>query len=986
MPGVRTMIEINKQRSRSSSYAAARVAFGVLVCLWLTLTIGAQGDRVQLEKQAETLDFQARRLRREGKPESHTTAIEKLTEAKKIYEQLGSTEDVSRMWNGMGMLYSELYNHRMALDAFQQAFRLVSSGLGKGVILDGMGSVYADLGDDAKAIECLEKSLTIRRAYIKTLPEDEAIGQNNHLARTIVAIGEAHFRQGRRHAAFEKFTEAAALLASIPNKTGEDVTLTDLGDVFARVGDFTRADEYYKSALERTVKNKDRFTQAIVFNRMGIAASEAGDKEKAREHFNKALFINQELKNRPGEALTLNNIGETYSTDPDNAIEYFERSRQIMVELGDKPNEALLLNNLAYYTIKSKGLKAGLDLYAKALEAARASEHKRLEALVLFNMADAYNNSGDRRRAIELMNRVLVLVRELKDDLMEVRALYLLMTIWEAEKAPRFAIFYGKQAVNILQATRSDIRSIGERTEKSFVVNTEASYRKLAELLIRERRIAEAERVLSMIKEKEYSEYSREGDLKAAIEKRMTLSVSERELLERYDAVADELTRLGGEYSRVESEKNRPGNSPEQITKLVEKQKELDEKLSIARKALDTFLESLKAEFSREDKRIAAVEEGLQSDVKSWQDPSAVAISTIVGKERLSIIVTTANIQTAHVVDVSEDQLNAIVAEFRRKLRDPKEDPRPQAQALYDKLIAPIETDLDGVKARTLVWSLDGLLRYVPMSALWDAKKGFLVQRYSSVVITLASRGNLGKPLPSGPKAAWKALGVGVSNGAGGSDPLKYVPEEINSIVYDPTDRPGVAGPRGVMQGRRLLDGKFTYDAFLGNLGRFPVVHAATHFTFVSGDVRDLMNSYLQLGSGERLTLDKIQSSGTIFDGVQLLALSACETAFGGKGNDGRDFEGFGAMAQKKGARAVLATLWSVADESTSGLMVDFYRNYRKPAFTKAEALRQAQLHLLSQPDLAAGTRNAAHQTPAAAGRFVHPFYWSPFILIGNWK
>ena len=65
------------------------------------------------------------------------------------------------------------------------------------------------------------------------------------------------------------------------------------------------------------------------------------------------------------------------------------------------------------------------------------------------------------------------------------------------------------------------------------------------------------------------------------------------------------------------------------------------------------------------------------------------------------------------------------------------------------------------------------------------------------------------------------------------------------------------------------------------------------------------------------------------------------------------------------GAEAVLVSLWKVADVSTAELMVRFYRHL-KAGRGKAEALRQARLELLEQ------------------GRFVHPFYWAPFVLVGK--
>jgi CHAT domain-containing protein len=105
-------------------------------------------------------------------------------------------------------------------------------------------------------------------------------------------------------------------------------------------------------------------------------------------------------------------------------------------------------------------------------------------------------------------------------------------------------------------------------------------------------------------------------------------------------------------------------------------------------------------------------------------------------------------------------------------------------------------------------------------------------------------------------------------------------------------------------------------------------------------------------------------------------------------------------MAQKKGAKAVLATLWSVADESTRAFMVEFYRLYQKPDITKAEALQQAQTAMIEgrlkptvkgekkRAELVGGVQGASGKSFVfnKAKPFAHPYYWSPFVLIGNWR
>jgi CHAT domain-containing protein len=143
------------------------------------------------------------------------------------------------------------------------------------------------------------------------------------------------------------------------------------------------------------------------------------------------------------------------------------------------------------------------------------------------------------------------------------------------------------------------------------------------------------------------------------------------------------------------------------------------------------------------------------------------------------------------------------------------------------------------------------------------------------------------------------------------------------------------------------------------------------------------LNSYLVMGNGEKLTLAQVQNSDNIFSGIELLTLSACDTGYGGRTRDGREIEGLGVLAQRKGARAIMATLWPVDDESTRHLMVEFYRGYQKPGVSKAEALRKAQLAVLGEADLAVGGQ-ATRRAPSPK-RFPNPYHWSPFILIGNW-
>jgi CHAT domain-containing protein len=178
----------------------------------------------------------------------------------------------------------------------------------------------------------------------------------------------------------------------------------------------------------------------------------------------------------------------------------------------------------------------------------------------------------------------------------------------------------------------------------------------------------------------------------------------------------------------------------------------------------------------------------------------------------------------------------------------------------------------------------------------------------------------------------------------------------------------------GVLPGEIYLDDAFDAVRLRTALDQgFPVVHVASHFVFQPGtDV----NSYLMLGDGSRLTLRDIKESNLSFNDVDLFTLSACDTAnFGGRDANGREVEGLGTLLQKQGARSVMATLWPVNDESTGVFMQQLYRLRQTGKLSKAEALRQTQLAFVKSSINSGGKQQD----------FSHPFYWAPFILMGNW-
>jgi len=377
-------------------------------------------------------------------------------------------------------------------------------------------------------------------------------------------------------------------------------------------------------------------------------------------------------------------------------------------------------------------------------------------------------------------------------------------------------------------------------------------------------------------------------------------------------------------------------------------------------------------------------EQGIMEDLRELP-VGTVAIYTLVGEDKFRAILRTPDVQKAYDYPVKATDLNRKVLDFRQLVQDQRLDPRPAAEELFKILVGPMAADLRQAKAQTLMWSLDGVLRYLPIAALYDGKQ-YLIEQYRVSVMTLASNSRL----KDRPTADWKAAGFGVTKSYEGAAALPEVSSELAGII---TTKPG---GQGILTGEIRLDDDFTQQTMRQTLLKhYPVVHIASHFRFQPGNETQ---SYLLLGDGGHLSLAELKTSANLFGGVQLLTLSACNTGIG----DGTEVEAFGTLAQRQGAKAVIASLWPVADASTSRLMQEFYRiRESSPGKTKLEALQEAQLELLhgevkAEPAAAnralihdAGTTATKPQAPPfsynAKTPFAHPYYWAPFFLMGNW-
>jgi CHAT domain-containing protein/Tfp pilus assembly protein PilF len=786
--------------------------------------------------------------------------------------------------------------------------------------------------------------------------------------------------------------QAAFAIDNIYRRKNAANDLDSLGSLYHSLSQYDKALASYEQALAIRREIHDRPGEGSALHSLGFTYNSLGQYDKAIAYAEQALTIRREVKDRKGEAATLHNLAFAYVSlqQYDKAIEYSEQVLAIRRETKERVGEGAALHNLgAIYAFLDQYDKAH-EYLEQALVIVQEKKDRRAEGSTLHNLAAISRFLGQYEQSIAYCEQALAIRREMKDRVGEGDTLANLMATWRDFQKPRLAVFYGKQAVNIYQEIRGNLQSLEKETQHSFLLSKEDTYRKLADVLITEGRLPEAQQVLDLLKQEEYFDFVRR-DVKEAdsLQGRANLTPEEAAWEKRYYEIADRVTALGVERGALLAQSARTTDEERRLATV-----EAD--LTVARQAFERFLNALSEEFGstrQASEKVFQLREtqGLMEDLREL-GTGTVALYTLVGQDKYRVILITPDAQLAREYSITAADLNRKVLAFRQVLQNLQLDPDPLAHELYEILIGPIARDLENAQAKTLMWSLDGVLRYLPMSALHDGER-YLVQRYRNVVFTPASQARLKDP----PTPQWKGLGLGVSQAHENFTALPAVVDELSGIIREE----GARDSGGVLPGTIKLDAAFTAESMLAALRqRYPVVHIASHFQFQPGNETA---SFLLLGDGSHLSLSQIKTLPNVFGGVELLTLSACSTATGGGGGDGKEVEGFGVLAQRQGAKAVVATLWPVADESTKELMHQFYRLREIHAgMPKAEALRQAQLRLLEgkeQTDTSMETPRGVRlsedeRTASGQARFVpphqapyaHPYYWAPFILIGNWR
>src|SRR5919199_1022551 len=871
----------------------------------------------------------------------------------------------------------------------------------------------------ANLVFCLTSSLLPAAYFLFPFPiKAQTTQSQNTEAQKLYEEANQQYRDGRYREAIQTYQQALVIYKKIGDRSSQGATLNSMGAIYHQQGNYNQALKFYQQALAIRKEVGDRIGEGRTLNNLGLLYDNQGQYAKALEFYQQALAIFQTLDNRREEGSLLNNLGGVYTQlgQYEQALSYYQQALVILREISDYKGEGATLHNIGFTYSQLEKYSQALDFYQQALATRQRIGHKAGAAVTLNNQGFIYNKLGKYFQALQSLERALALFQEIGDRAGEGNALDSIGTVYkslgkydksielyqqslaiqrevnarpgerttlsnigsllEKQNKPELALVFYKKSVNITETIRQDLQKLTIEEQKAYTETVADTYRSLADLLLSQGRILEAQQVLELLKVQELRNFTKN-------------------------------TRAGGENSGITTNSNESeilkihgtlitlGRKIEECQQCAERSKLLDQREVIA-KEFEENVRSLEQEIrdrtAKDDTFVDPRKLGGNAEA-IVSEPGTVLIYPLVLENKIWILWAAKGgiTQSIEVPQVGLKQLSEKVVKFRQLLQNPNSDIaelKATGKQLYDWLLPQsLQKELKDNKIQNLVFSLDRVTRYIPMSAVFGGEK-YLIENYNISTIISANLTQTGERLPPGTQNT-SVLAAGLSEAKKGYNPLPNVPAELNAIVHQsPTDS------QGIYPGLKLLNQAFNRKALRDNLAGHLILHIATHGKFVPNNA---YASYLLLGDGEELPIPEIQNMRDL-NKIHLVVLSACETALGETEKDGYEITGLSYYFLEKGAKAVMASLWQVHDESTRLLMQQFYSNLAKSTaqapITKAQALRQAQLSLIrsdrTTPTLADSRSlvvepRPGRQTPTTkALGFSHPYYWAPFILIGN--
>ncbi|MBF0457756.1 MAG: CHAT domain-containing protein [Nitrospirae bacterium] len=718
--------------------------------------------------------------------------------------------------------------------------------------------------------------------------------------------GMRAYERGDFAGAIEAFGDVlAGYKEHVSDPVAEANCLLYLSKSYLHAGRFDKALAFLDRVPPILEKSEDAGLKQEMLNLYGLIYMSTGDFNKANEYYESALQISE---NHGIRAEILNNLGTLHvlMNSRDKALEYYDNGLKDIISA---TLHAQILINIAVLNTSLKDEPLADKKLKEAFRIFQGADdsHKKVEGLI--NIARAYmsmSGKSNKHSAYDALDMAQTTANQIGDN-----------------KAIPYIFIYKSRLYEEGRDYKSALVLLRKSLSAAEMYNVRESvyiiYRQMGRILNKTGKTDEA---VSAYREavRAIEDVGLDAFVNCALCGGMFFKTE-------VESVFYELAEVLIERS------SKAGTAAEQQKDLYE--------------AIDT-IEQLRAAELKDYFKDTCID--IQKAKESRLDTVAknTAILYVVSfPEKLYVLVSFPSGIKKYTVNISADDYTKEVVTFRKFLeKRTTMQYLTHGQRLYDILIRPAEQDLALNETDTIVYIPDRALRMIPLGALHDGKD-FLIRKYAVAgtvgMFLTDARGFAGKDS--------KMLVTALTEPRQGYVPLPFISDEVKGI--------------GQAYNSDLLMNK---DFVVPNLKnefkdkQYTMLHMASH-----GEVTgDAAKAFIVTWDG-KMTINDLETQ--IKEGrysakpIEILALSACETAAG----DEKAALGLAGLSVKMGVKSTIASLWSVNDEATSMLLVDFYKELKTGGGFKAKALQRAQLNMLDND------------------RFSHPLYWAPFLLIGNW-
>jgi CHAT domain-containing protein/predicted negative regulator of RcsB-dependent stress response len=805
-----------------------------------------------------------------------------------------------------GRSFYQLGQWQEAIQVWEQAVKLYqqqNNSLDLAITCSNLSLAHQKLGQWQQAEIVIAQSLQIARSLEVNPASQRAIAQ------ALDTQGNLDLDLGKIEEAIAVWQEAAILHAKLGDLDNQIRNVLNQAQAFKVQGFYRRSLQTLESIQALLPKTSDSLLKAIALHNYGDMLTTVGDLKLAHQPLDKSWEILERINNNEQKSIVLLRQGNLARLEGDieKAAEFYKKSRQAAERALTKLQAQL---NLFSLRIESNDVQAALAMRSQIAPNLSKLEPSRDAIFVNINYGES------------LLRLTKLVPQTVADDLLTEAAKTLAVSVQQAKSInDSRTLAYAIGSLGNAYEQTKQIESAQKLTQQALAIAqsinaTDIAYRWQWQLG-------------RLLKDK--------GDIKGAI-------LAYTEAVNSLRQLRSDLVFVNPNVQFSFRETVEPVYR--QLVSLLLQDDTGDQQKNLikAQEAIESLQIAELVNFFRSDCLNAA-----QVDI-SQVDKTAAVIYPIILEDRLEVILSLPNQPLRHYAsNVTAAQIDDMVIDLRLNLRDPSSDDYlSSSQRIYDWLIRPAASAIAESQIKTIVFVLDGSLRNIPMSVLHDGKQ-FLVEKYS---IALTPSLQLLDPKPIAKQKVTALIG-GLTEARQGFSALPNVKGELQEIN------------KQVPLSSIFLDANFTKQNLAKTLVSlpFPIVHLATHGNFSS----EADNTYLLTYDG-KLTIENLyqllrSADRSNVEPVELLILSACQTAVGDK----RAALGLAGMAVRAGARSTIASLWSVDDEATSKFMIALYHSLSSANVTRAESLRLSQ------------------QTLLKSTKYSHPYIWAPFVLLGNW-